>query len=298
MELVLHEAVRSALSTITRRPAGSYLFYGPAGVGKFSAALELARTLNCQRQHPANEPCTSCAQFAAGTYPDLIIVRPEDKPSITIEQIRRTVTALNLQPYYQTGTRTIIIDSADAMTIDAANALLKLLEEPPPRTLFILVAPTAESLLPTIRSRTAGIYFPLPSREQVTQLLESRHQVASSEAQRLTDAAVGAPGAAITLATDPQAAALRLDLASQAQRALTQTRFGRLRLAAALTAASADLSYFARLLHARIADAIAQNTMLSPQAAANLAALEQFRRQLSAKVAPRVALERLMLELL
>lgn len=278
MKLVLHEAADRALSQIKQRPAGSYLLYGPAGIGKYSASLELAKDLGSR-------------------VPDLIAVAPQDKPSITIEQIRNTTAALSLQPYYQTGIRTVIIDQADAMTVDAGNALLKLLEEPPPRTLFILVATSAEALLPTIRSRTAAVYFPPPPRDQVVSLLVTGHSLKPVEAEKLTDAAEGAPGTAIQLASDPQAAARYLELADQAGLALSQPRFNRLRLAAALTASGADLPRFARLLQTRLTAAVRSDAVSPAEAATNLTALEHFRRQLAAKVAPRVALERLMLEL-
>jgi DNA polymerase-3 subunit delta' len=288
MQTLIHSLTRSQVDAISRARSGSYIFHGAAGMGKAKLAYELARTLNCQGDTPA--VCARCRQFEAGAYPDLITVRPEDKPSILIEQVRGLVQALSLSLYYRDGLRVVIIDEAHALTTEAQNALLKLIEEPPPDTLFILVTDQVESLLPTVRSRCVAIYFPRLAEHELVELLTKQHAMKPSDATPLAAAALGIPGDAVMLATDSTAAASRLELAETAKALPGESLFARLLTAKRLTDSKADLPRLARLLHDRLLADV-------PASAGALQAVELFRRQLAAKVAPRVALERLMLEL-
>lgn len=295
MTLLLHDQTRAQLVAITATRTSSYIFHGAAGIGKGMAARELARQLNCQGQ--PKEPCTACAQFESNNYPDYIVVQPEDKPSIVIEQIRNLIQSLSLQPYYQAGTRFVIIDQADHMTVEAQNALLKLIEEPPSRTLFILIAEQTSALLPTVRSRCAAIYFPRLADDAVAELLINQHGLPSVQADEIATAVGGVPGLAINLVTRPELASGRLELSRLASKVLQQTPFERLLTAAKLATAKTDLLSFSHLLHAQIITSLRNDTVDTTAAAQGLIAIQQFRQQLQAKVSPRVAAERLMLEL-
>jgi DNA polymerase-3 subunit delta' len=199
MNVLLHPSAREQLAAIRRQQSGSYIFHGARSVGKATAAYELARRLNCQGD--VNGPCANCRRFAAASYPDYVVVRPEDKPSITIEQVRTIIQTLSLSPYAADGIRMVVIDAAELMTMEAQNALLKLIEEPPAQTIFVLVTERPASLLPTVRSRCAHIYFPRLADSEVAGLLVDHHGVASALAAQLAAAAAGAPGRAIELAT-------------------------------------------------------------------------------------------------
>ena len=148
------------------RLAHAYAFVGPAGIGKKRFAVELARCLLCER-HGDQEldscgQCPSCQQVAAGTHPDFIFVSPpEGKSILPIKLIagdkdtrgkEGLVYDLSLKPM-SARRRVAILDEADWMNDEAANALLKTLEEPPPHSVLILIASAADRLLPTIRSR-------------------------------------------------------------------------------------------------------------------------------------------------
>lgn len=294
MTPLLHPRTAAQLAALTGPNAlGSYLFHGPRALGKATAALEVARSLNCLGDDPA--VCSPCRQFAAGSYPDLITIRPEDKPSITIEQVRRLTQGLSLNPYLPLGTRTVIIDDAHLLTPEAQNALLKLLEEPPARTLFMLVTAHLQSLLPTVRSRCYSIYFaPIPG-DLLAKYLQTNHGQTPALAARLAAAAEGIPGDAINLAHNPDTLAAHLELDTLAASAPALHVFDRLLLAKKLIDSGADLARFARRLQAGLVAALRESE--TSASARQFAALEQFRRQLQAKVAPRVALERLMLEL-
>jgi DNA polymerase-3 subunit delta' len=295
MNVLLADQTRTHLEAITRVRSGSFIFHGPHAAGKATAAAELARHLNCRGDETG--PCAPCRQFQAGNYPDYLVVRPEDKPSILIEQIRGLIQTLALSPYYAGGIRVVVIDGADLMTVEAQNALLKLIEEPPAQTIFILVAERLGALLPTVRSRCAHIHFPRQPHALIARLLVERHGVASAQAGELAAAAGGAPGEAVLLAARPEVAAARLELVRAAAAVPQQPAFDRLLLAARLATAGADLPRFAALLHVGLADGLRRGAADPTAARRGLDALEQFRRRLQAKVAPRVALECLMLEL-
>jgi DNA polymerase III subunit delta' len=295
MNVLLHPSAREQLAAIRRQQSGSYIFHGARSVGKATAAYELARRLNCQGD--VNGPCANCRRFAAASYPDYVVVRPEDKPSITIEQVRTIIQTLSLSPYAADGIRMVVIDAAELMTMEAQNALLKLIEEPPAQTIFVLVTERPASLLPTVRSRCAHIYFPRLADSEVAGLLVDHHGVASALAAQLAAAAAGAPGRAIELATHPELAAASLQLAELAGSVSALGAFDRLLLAARLTAAGTDLVAFAALLHDHFIAALRAGSTTPAAARPALAALDRFRTQLQAKVAPRAALERLMLEL-
>ena len=169
------------------RLAHTFLFVGPAGVGKRSFALRLAATLLCPNRpvdllDPCGQ-CGSCLQVAAGTHPDLLEVRkPADKSFIPLELFigpkeKRMQQGLchdiSLKPYMG-GRRVAIIDDADHLNEEGANSLLKTLEEPPARSVLILIGTSLDRQLPTIRSRAQTIRFrPLPV-EVVAQQLVAR----------------------------------------------------------------------------------------------------------------------------
>lgn len=154
------------------RLASTYLFVGPAGVGKRSFALKLAQALLC-REHDEKDldccgRCPSCVQVAANTHPDLLLVaRPPERAEIPVALLigskeRRMQEGLchdiGLKPFMG-GRRIAIIDDADHLNEEGANCLLKTLEEPPPRSVMILIGTSADRQLPTIRSRSQIVRF-------------------------------------------------------------------------------------------------------------------------------------------
>ena len=160
----------------------------------------------------SNGTCSSCKQFDAGAFPDVTIVKPEDKPSITIEQVRLLTHTLSLSLYYAEGTRVVIIDEAHTLTVEAQNALLKLIEEPPPSTMFILITSHLEALVPTVRSRCAQIYFPKLPAKSIASYLERERNLKPVQAQELAAAADGVIGLGITLAASEDIANARIEL--------------------------------------------------------------------------------------
>jgi DNA polymerase-3 subunit delta' len=202
-----HDAVVERFRNILARGrlASTYLFVGPPGVGKRTFAIHLAKSLFCERRadellDPCGE-CPSCLQVAAGTHPDLeLIERPKDKSFIPVstfigEADRRMQEGLchrlSLKPFLG-GRKIAIIDDADYLNEESANCLLKTLEEPPPRSLLVLISTSVSRQLPTIRSRSQIVRFAaLPAQILARLLLENGVVEGAEHAQRLAEQAEG-----------------------------------------------------------------------------------------------------------
>ncbi len=148
----------------------AYLFHGEPAIGKRATAIALTQFLHCE--HPqldlsdACGICRSCHQVEQGIHPDCLLIQPEagqkQNPKIKIDQIRAIEHIVTYRPLVGSH-KVCLIDEAETMTIEAANALLKTLEDPPDHCLFLLISSQPEHLLPTIRSRCLALRFtPLP----------------------------------------------------------------------------------------------------------------------------------------
>jgi len=186
----------------------AWLFTGPPGSGRSVAARAFAAALLCPDQGCGH--CASCRQVRAGTHADLMLVRP-DGLSYGVKQTRNLVLRAAGTP---SGGRwqVVLFEDADRATEQAANALLKAIEEPAPRTVWLLCAPSAEELVTTIRSRCRLIVLRTPPSAAVAELLVSRDGVAPERALAAARAAQGHIGRARRLATDAEAAQRREDV--------------------------------------------------------------------------------------
>lgn len=202
-----HEQPISLLRAALRngRLAHAYLFYGETKIGKLMTAVRLAQALNCEQPSQAEAQdscgrCQSCLHIAARTHPDYFVIEPDPKaatPQIKIEQVREIEQQFVYRPLV--GERKIcLIDDADRMTIGAANALLKTLEEPPGHSLFILVTSRLHALPITIRSRCQALRFTTPARIQVEAALILKREIPPADAHFLAVFADGRIGEALT----------------------------------------------------------------------------------------------------
>lgn len=183
------------------RLSHAYLFAGESSIGKRQTAIRFAQALHCDQAVPYAIPdscgtCRACRQILIETHPDYMCIRPEGdqaNPQIKIDRVREIEHHVIYRPL--SGLRKIcLIDDADRMTIGAANALLKTLEEPPDHSLFILVTSRPSSLPSTIQSRCFRINFSTPSRHSVERYLMEKRQLAADDARLvslLTDCRLG-----------------------------------------------------------------------------------------------------------
>src|SRR6266702_3840283 len=198
----------------------AWLFTGPPGSGRSVAARAFAAALLCPDGGCGQ--CPSCHQVRAGTHADLLLVRP-DGLSYGVRQTRNLVLRAAGAP---SGGRwqVVLFEDADRATEQAANALLKAIEEPPPRTVWLLCAPSAEELVTTIRSRCRLVVLRTPPAEAIAGVL-SAEGVAPDRALTAARAAQGHIGRARLLATEPEAAAISADL-DQPERGALRRAFG------------------------------------------------------------------------
>ena len=195
------------------------LLRGRAGIGKHDFAITLAQALLCAApiaDKTACGACPSCVWFAEGGHPDFKLISPEDaetsedapkkktakKSQISVAQIRQLIDYLSLSSHQVNSRRVVLISPAETLNLASANALLKMLEEPPANTLFLLVTSQPQRLLATIISRCQAIDLPLPSKAEALTWL---HSQGVKNAENILDLAGGAPLLALQMADEGDA---------------------------------------------------------------------------------------------
>jgi len=169
------------------------LVLGASGLGREALAIELAAALICRREGGAGCACGSCERVRRGVHPDLEIVAVlPDKKEILIEQARRVVETVAQHPY-EGRRRVYIVDSCQTppLNSEAASALLKTLEEPPPQSVFLLLASNPARVLPTIVSRAVQVRVPPPSRAELAAVLAAAQGCTLERADELLTVADG-----------------------------------------------------------------------------------------------------------
>ncbi|MFO0954607.1 MAG: DNA polymerase III subunit delta' [Isosphaeraceae bacterium] len=194
----------------------AFFFAGPEGVGKHTFARTLAQALLCERNPETSlDPCgacPSCLQVMAGTHPDVLQVeRPEDKHELNVKVIRDLCVDLGLKPMHG-HRRVAIVNDADDLNDEAANAFLKTLEEPPPGSVLILIGTSTELQLDTVLSRCRVVRFdPLSQEDLAGVLLQQGLANDPTEAERLAASAEGSVNRAKGLA-DPDFGVFRREI--------------------------------------------------------------------------------------
>ncbi|HEX6948910.1 MAG TPA: DNA polymerase III subunit delta' [Nitrospira sp.] len=210
--IIGHRSTIGSLQTAAARQrlAHAYLFHGEEAIGKRTTALCFTQALLCE-QHSSESldacgGCRSCQQIDVRTHPDYFLIEPDRElatPQIKIEQIREIELHIIYRPLI--GERKIcMIDDADRLTIGAANALLKTLEEPPDHSLFLLITSRPAALPATIRSRCQALRFATPARTDVEAAVILKREMHPTDARFLAMISEGRLGEA--LSTDLKAA--------------------------------------------------------------------------------------------
>ena len=176
----------------------AWVFTGPPGSGRSSAAVAFAQALICPNNGCGT--CSDCNSAKTHGHPDVEIIRTEGL-SIKVEEVRELLTRVAWAPSMG-GWRVVVMEDADRLTESAANALLKAIEEPGTRTVWLLCAPTLHDVLPTIRSRCRHLQLRTPSLEAVTHVLINRDKIAPGMADFAARVSQGHIGRAKYLATN------------------------------------------------------------------------------------------------
>ena len=179
----------------------TWLFTGPAGSGRSNAAIAFAAALVCEKGGCST--CNSCISTILGTHADVELIKTQGL-SIKIDEVRELITRASWKPSIA-NYRIVVIEDADRLTDSAANALLKVIEEPGLRTIWLLCAPTLTDVLPTIRSRCRHLALRTPSTKAITKLLIERDQIETKTAEFVARASGGHIGRARRLALDATA---------------------------------------------------------------------------------------------
>ncbi len=202
---ILQKAVASTRSGDSETEAGmnnqmvhAWLFTGPPGSGRSTAAIAFAQALVCPKGGCG--VCNACRSVIHGAHPDVEVVRTEGL-SIKIDEVRELLARVAWAPSMG-GWRVVVMEDADRLTEAAANALLKAIEEPGNRTVWLLCAPTLHDVLPTIRSRCRHVQLVTPSTAAVARVLENRDGISPAMADFAARVSQGHIGRAKYLANN------------------------------------------------------------------------------------------------
>jgi DNA polymerase-3 subunit delta' len=201
IDILQSAAAASRNGAQTQEMTHAWLFTGPPGSGRSSAAVAFAQALVCPNNGCGT--CSDCNAAKTSGHPDVEVIRIEGL-SIKVEEIRELLTRVAWAPSLASR-RVVVMEDADRLTESAANALLKAIEEPGTRTVWLLCAPTLHDVLPTIRSRCRHLQLRTPSITAVTQVLINRDQISPELAQFAARVSQGHIGRARFLATNETA---------------------------------------------------------------------------------------------
>jgi DNA polymerase-3 subunit delta' len=235
----------------------SLIFAGPEGIGKRLAAVALAQLMNCLEPGrfqglDACGECASCKRIARGVHADVLTIEPGDTGAIRVDQVRDAIERAAYRPF-EGRRRVVIVNDAEALNVEAQNALLKTLEEPPAASTFILVTSRPDMLLPTVLSRCQRLRFGRLSPGDVAAVLIRDHEYGERDAHAAASLSDGSIGRALEGGSDEYVEAREAATDLLTAVAATTDPWRRLGGAKALAGAArggSDREALARRLHA------------------------------------------------
>lgn len=276
--IVGNEAVHRLLKTILMQGKTSHacLFTGPEGVGKATTAQVFAKALLCASPEDGMpcDHCNSCRKFDSDNHPDFHRIDGE-KGTIKIEQIRELQKNIYLKAY-ESENRVYLIDRADNLTIEAANSLLKILEEPPARSYFILTSHRPFALLPTIISRCQQFNFQPVLSEQLEGYLVDVAAVNQVEAKLLSLLSGGCPGKAYSIANTPGLLESRVELVQMLTTLLEGNDWDQVKMAEYLEKAKDRLDVFIEFITLWYRDLLVWKECQNPNLLVNIDMLKKI----------------------
>ena len=199
-------AVRALRSSITRSSVShAYLFSGPRNCGKTTAALAFASALNCADPTGDSDACgrcMSCLRIQAGNDADVQLIFPDGNQT-KMDQMQEMIRSLNYAPL-SGKYRVFIVEQADTLNPSSENCILKILEEPPPYAVLILLSSNPNSLLPTIRSRCRVVRFSRASTSEIEEILRRASSLSDDERRVIAACSQGLVGKALSAASGPE----------------------------------------------------------------------------------------------
>lgn len=221
------ELLRNHLTN--QRARHAYLITGPQGVGRRTLAVRMAQALNCSQPTEPAIPCgecRACRLIEKAQHPDFSVIQGEDGQVLKVDQIRELQRTLALAPYEASYKIALLLRFEEANP-NAANALLKTLEEPPRQVIMLLTASDAEALLPTIISRCEVIRLRPLNIEQVSEGLQTHWELPAEEARLYAHLSGGRPGFALRLSQNPEILEQRQSQLDDLQKLLPASRVAR-----------------------------------------------------------------------
>ena len=208
-----HETAVELLDNSLRndRLSHAYLFVGPAQVGKMTLAINLAQALNCENDDRPCGACASCKRIMDLKHADVQVIDLGGKTEVSIDQIRELERYASLKPF-EGKSRVFIIDNADFMSSEAANCLLKTLEEPPPFVYMILLSTSEKAILSTILSRCQKLELRPIAISAIEHALTERYGAKPEDAHVLARLSSGCMGWAVNTSVNKDAVTLRKEL--------------------------------------------------------------------------------------
>jgi DNA polymerase-3 subunit delta' len=216
-----HQRVLNTLQTAIKSNniSHAYIFEGAKGIGKRETALAFSSMLMCEADETPCGRCKTCQLLQQSSHPDFQEIYLDEDKSISVEDIRNLLKGIIIKPLYSKY-KVFVINNADNMTVQAQNALLKSLEEPPGYIVFILTVQSGTAMTPTIRSRCQRIFFNKLSYDELKGILKAKYGVVKPEWDFIASYADGVIGTAIDLVDSPEYLEIRDDIIEQVMQLL------------------------------------------------------------------------------